>query len=64
MVSRNSVYVNGIDFLLAINVQSEIIGKSNRLVYLFIFGVWHGDFLEVGTNIEIHNNGLLGESEI
>jgi len=29
-----SVYVNGrIDFLPAINVQSEIIGKNNQLVH-------------------------------
>jgi len=52
--SRSSVYVNSrIDFLLAVNVQSEIIGKNNWIV----FGVQHGDFLQVETNIEIHNNG-------
>ena len=32
-------------------------------LYLNI-GVRHSDFLEVGTEIDIHNNGLLGESKI
>ena len=44
--NRSQVYVNGhIDFLLVTNVQSEIIGKNNRLVHLN-FGVWHSDVLE------------------
>jgi len=29
-----------------------------------IFGVQHSDFLEVETNVEIHNNSLLDESKI
>jgi len=29
-----------------------------------IFVVRHSDLLEVGTKIEIHNNGLLSEGEI
>jgi len=39
--SRSSVYVNShIDFLLAINVQSEIIDKNNWLVHLYLaFGI-------------------------
>jgi len=28
------------------------------------FGIRHSDFLKVGTKIEIHNNGLLGEGKI
>ena len=28
-----------------------------------IFGVRHSDVLEVGTKIEMHNDGLLGEGE-
>ena len=28
------------------------------------FGVWHSDFLEVGTQIDMHSNGLLGEGKI
>jgi len=33
-------------------------------VCTFIFGIGHGDFLEVVTNTEIHNNGLPGKGEI
>ena len=29
-----------------------------------IFGVRHSDFLEVGTKIDRHNHGLLGEGKI
>jgi len=28
------------------------------------FGIWHSDFLEVGTKIDKHNNGLLDEGKI
>jgi len=49
--------------LLAVNIQSEIIGKKQP-AYTLIFGILHGDFLEVGTKIEIHNNGLPGKGEI
>jgi len=38
-----------------------LLAKNNRLVLL---GVQHSDVLEVGTNIEIHNNDLPGEGEI
>jgi len=48
--------------LLAINVQSNIIGKKSACTLMF--GVPHGDVLEVGTNIEIHNKGLLGKGKI
>jgi len=33
-------------------------------LHSLIFGVRHSDFFEVGTKIEIHNNGLLGEGKI
>jgi len=29
-----------------------------------IFGVQDSGFLEVGTKVELHNNGLLGEGKI
>jgi len=39
-----------------------LLAKNNRLV--LNIGVRHSDFLEVGTKIDIHNNGLLGKSKI
>jgi len=58
--NRKSVYVNGRNLLIVcwlINIQSDIIGKK-------ITGVRHSDVLEVGTNTEICNKGLLGEGKI
>jgi len=57
-----------IDFLLAINVHSELLlqllnGSLAKIIGLYI-GIQHSDFLEVGTRIEIHNNGLLGKGKI
>jgi len=49
--------------LLAINVQSDIVGKKQPSCTL-ILGIWHSNFLEVRTMIDIHNNDLLGESKI
>ena len=39
--------VGCIDFLPAINVPSEFNGRNNQL-----FGVQHGDFLEVGRKVK------------
>jgi len=33
-------------------------------LHSLIFGIQHSNFLEVGTKIEIHNNGLLGKGKI
>jgi len=33
-------------------------------LHSLIFGVWHSNFSEVETKIEIHNNGLLDEGNI
>jgi len=48
--------------LLAINVQSNIYWQKSA--YTLIFSIWHGDALEVGTKIEIHNKGLLCKGKI
>jgi len=45
----------------------EIYAKCNSHSWhslIGLFGVWHSDFLEIGTKIDIHNNGLLGEGKI
>jgi len=34
-----------------------------KIIGLYIY-ILHGDFLEVGTNIEIHNKGLPPKGEI
>jgi len=28
-----------------------------------IFDIWHSDFLDIGTQLEIHNDSLLGEGK-
>jgi len=38
---------------------AKIIGQITS-----VFGVQHSNFLEIGTKIEIHNNGLLREGKI
>jgi len=51
--------------LLAINVayNPKLLAKITGL-YINIWYLAFNDFLEVGTKIETHNNGLLDEGEI
>jgi len=43
----------------AVWLDSSAIGIAWLNIY-----VWHSDFLEVGTKIDVHSNGLLGEGKI
>jgi len=59
----NSVVAGCVLVLRGLGYFGSSVGVFDACITL-IFGVRHSDFLEVGTKIEIHNNGLPGNGEV
>jgi len=50
-----------------VDVPNPLLSYWTRLqwaLHSLIVGIWHSNFLDVGTEIEIHNNSLLGKVKI